>query len=112
MTEDSKVQAPKPERRHLPNKRVSGLVTFEALGFKFTASASRYSTGEIGEIFIDPGKVGSTLNTLLHEIAVAASFAFQYGAPAGDIQRALDRDSKGHPIGPLATALDKLLGQP
>jgi ribonucleoside-diphosphate reductase alpha chain len=104
--------APKPERRRLPNRRESEFVDFEALGFKMTASVSRYPTGEIGEIFLDPDKPGSTLNALLHEIAIAFSFAVQYGAPAADIQRALDRDSKNQPVGPLATALDKFLGRP
>jgi ribonucleoside-diphosphate reductase alpha chain len=110
--EDNEVQAPKSERRRLPNRRASKLVSFRALEFEFTASVSRYPNGEIGEIFIDPAKVGSALNTLVHEIAIAFSFAVQYGAPVADVQCALDRDSQGRPIGPLATALDKLLGQP
>jgi hypothetical protein len=107
-SEDKEVEAPNSERRRLPNKRASEFVDIEALGFKFTASVSRYSTGDIGEVFIDPEKVGSTLNSLVHEIAVAFSFAVQHGANAADIQRALDRDSQDRPIGPLAVALDKL----
>jgi hypothetical protein len=99
-------ETPKPERRRLPNKRDSQLVTFDAVGLEFTASISRYATGEIGELFIDPGKPGSTINTLVHDMAIAFSFAVQHGANAADILRALDCDEKGRPISPLGIALD------
>jgi hypothetical protein len=49
----------------LQERRDSELVSFEALGLKFTASISRYPSGESGEMFLDPAKPGSTINTLV-----------------------------------------------
>jgi hypothetical protein len=106
MSDDQVLQ---PERRRLPNKGDSELVTFESLGLKFTASISRYLDGEIGEMFIDPAKPGSTINTLVHDMGIAFSFAVQHGASAADILRALDCDQEGRPLSPLGVALDLLL---
>ena len=72
--------------------RLAWAVSFEAPGMKFSiASISRYPAGEIGEMFIDPAKPGSTINTLVHDMAIAFSFAVQHGASAADILRALRR---------------------
>jgi hypothetical protein len=100
------------ERRRLQNRRDSELFNFQALGLEFTASISRYPTGEIGEIFIDPAKPGSAINTLVHDMAIAFSFAVQHGADAADILRALDCDEEGRPLSPLGVAIDAFQRHP
>jgi ribonucleoside-diphosphate reductase alpha chain len=40
-----------------------------------------YEDGRPGELFINAGKAGSTLNSLLDIIGIQASFALQYGIP-------------------------------
>jgi hypothetical protein len=87
-------EVPKSDRRRLPDRRESELVSFEALGLKFTASISRYPSDEIGELFIDPAKLGSTINTLVHDTAIAFSFAVRPGPVHRGRRRELSRANK------------------
>jgi hypothetical protein len=100
------------ERRRLHNRHAHTLFDFEAMGMRFTASASRYDDGRLGELFIDNHKQGSAIGTLVRDSAIILSFALQHGADAEAIRRALCRDSQGRPIGPISTVLDKLAGTP
>ena len=38
-------------RERLPNRRASTIFDFEAMGMRFTASASRYDDGRFAELF-------------------------------------------------------------
>jgi hypothetical protein len=96
------------ERERLQNRRTHTVFDFEAMGMKFTASASRYPDGRLSELFLDNHKAGSAIGTLVRDLAIAVSFALQHGADAEAIRNALCRDSQGQPLGPLAVALDLL----
>jgi hypothetical protein len=98
-------------RHRLNNRRASEIIDFEAMGMRFTGSISRYADGRIGEIFIDNHKAGSAVGTLARDMAIAASFALQFGADADAIRRALCRDSNGNPLGPLSVLLDLIAGE-
>jgi hypothetical protein len=39
------------------------------------------------------------------------SFALQYGADIEAISRALGRDSNDHALGPIAEAIDRIIGE-
>jgi hypothetical protein len=95
-------------RERLDNRRASVVFDFEAIGLKFTATVSRYPDGRVGELFIDNHKAGSSVGTLVRDLAIVFTFAVQHGADAESIRRALCRDSAGKPLGPLAVALDLL----
>jgi hypothetical protein len=95
-------------RERLPNRRKSETFDFESMGMQFTASFSRYSDARIAELFIDNHKAGSSVGTLVRDLAIAFSFAVQHGASAEAIRQALCRDEKGQPLGPLGAALDLL----
>jgi hypothetical protein len=98
-------------RRRLANRRPSEILTFEAMGMRFTGSVSRYADGRVAEVFIDNHKAGSAVGTLARDMAIAASFALQFGADADAIRRALCRDSDGRPLGPLSVLLDLIAGE-
>lgn len=76
-------------RETLPYERPS--VTHKAriltaqgpLSVYFTAGF--YSDGRIGEVFISTGKVGSTVQGLLNDLARLLSYALQYGVPFEDL---------------------------
>ena len=95
-------------RQRLANRRASEFFDFESMNMRFTASVSRYPTGQLGEIFIDNHKAGSAIGTLVRDLAIVFSFAVQHGADAQAIRRALCRDSQGRPLGPLSAVLDLL----
>jgi hypothetical protein len=59
-------------RQRLANRRVSEFLEFESLGMRFTASASRYSDGRLGD-----HKAGSAIGTLVRDSAIILSFALQ-----------------------------------
>jgi ribonucleoside-diphosphate reductase alpha chain len=97
------------ERTRLPDRRGCELIDFESMSMQFTASVGRYADGQIGEIFIDNHKCGSSIGTLVRDSAIALSFALQHGADADAIRRAVCRDSAGRPLGPLGRVLDLIL---
>src|SRR5258707_3951459 len=98
-------------RRRLPNRRASITFTFEVGGLTYTATVSRYSDGEIGELFINNHRSNSSADTNARDAAIAFSIAVQHGADPEVIRRALCRDSHGRASGPLAAALDLIMGE-
>jgi hypothetical protein len=95
-------------RQRLPNRRQSEIFDFESMSLRFTASASRFDDGRIGELFLDNHKAGSAVGTLVRDAAIILSFALQHGADIESIRRALCRDNDGRALGPIGTALDLL----
>jgi len=75
------------ERKRLPDTRNS--VTHKVKitagtsgdGFTLFIIVGLYEDGTPGELFINMGKVGSTLNGLLDSIGILTSYALQYGVP-------------------------------
>jgi hypothetical protein len=102
------LSAPIVERRRLPDRRGSENFSFECNGQHYTATVSRFADGGIGELFLSNGKTGSDTDTAARDSAITFSIAVQSGADPEVIRRALCRDSRGNPNGPLSTALDLL----
>jgi hypothetical protein len=97
-------------RQCLTNRRPSEFFEFESMGLRFTASLSRFPDGRLAEVFLDNHKAGSAIGTLVRDAAIVFSFAIQHGADPELIRRALSCDSQGRASGPLAKALDLILG--
>lgn len=87
------------------NRRDGESFSFEHDGLKYHAICNRFGNGQIGEIFVDAGKVGSTAHTIAKECAVLFSLARQYGTPMEVIRAALPLLHDGSPAGPLGMAL-------
>jgi hypothetical protein len=98
-------------RRRLPNRRGSITFELEALGLRFTVTASRFDDGTIAETFIQNHKTNSAAGVLASDCAIAASLALQFGCPVETLRKALSRDGQGHATGPLGAALDLLAVQ-
>jgi len=96
------------ERRRLPNRRDSVTFVLEAGGLRFTATASRFDDGLLGEVFLQNHKADSTAGIMASDAAVAASLALQFNCPVETLRRALCRDARGNATGPLGVALDML----
>jgi hypothetical protein len=93
-------------RARLPNRRSSTLFAFTSMNMHFTASVSRDADGNVAELFLDNHKAGSSIGTLVRDMAITLSFALQHGADIDSIRKALARDSFGRPLGPMGAALD------
>jgi ribonucleoside-diphosphate reductase alpha chain len=93
-------------RQRPPDRRVHDLFDFDHGGFHFTAGIGRFNDGQIAEIFLNVAKTGTAIETTARDSAVVASLALQHGVPLDVLRKALMRDARGAPCGPLAVALD------
>jgi len=94
------------ERQCLPNRRIAETFGFEVAGLAYVCTFSRYSNGRVGEVFISNHKNNSSADVNARDAAIATSIALQHGADVETIRKALCRDSRGQPSGPLGAALD------
>ena len=99
-------------RQLIPNRRNSEVFSFHHGGIKFHGSVSyRSDDGCACEVFLDGGKVGSAIQAVSRDSAVAASLALQHGTPLTSLRAALTRDENGWPAGPLGRLLDLIEGE-
>jgi hypothetical protein len=89
------------ERLRLPDSRRSEIIDFQHGGRRWTASISRFSDGQVAEIFLDAAK-GGTVAQLARESAIVASLALQFGCDISTLRHAIS----GTAAGPLSISLD------
>jgi hypothetical protein len=90
------------DRHGLPDRRSAEICMFEHGGCRYRATFGRFRDGGLGEIFLDCGKMNSTLQHADNS-AVLVSLLLQHGVPATIIRRSIS--------GPIGTALDLWLGR-
>jgi hypothetical protein len=95
-------------RDRLPNRRPAETWDIEVGGLRYTTTIGFYPDGRIGEIFLVNHKQGSQAGMMASDSAVLCSIALQHGVPIETLRRALMRDSRGKPSGPLGMVLDQL----
>lgn len=94
-------------RLAVSNRRQSEVFAFEHNGIAFTGSVSRRQEDwRVVEIFLDGGKVGTAIQAVARDTAVAASLALQHGCPIDVLRLALTRNDDNGPAGPLGSLLD------
>jgi hypothetical protein len=98
-------------RRRVNNRRLSENFDFECGGQPYACTFSKFAADNtLAEVFIESMKNGSSADVASRDAAIACSFALQYGADADTLRRALCRDIHGKAQGPLACALDIIVG--
>ena len=98
-------------RERLANRRNSQIFNFECNSLRYTASASWFGDGRLGEVFVGNHRADSHADACAKDAAILASIALQFGAPLDVLRRALLRDSQGRPSTPIGCALDLLAKQ-
>lgn len=75
-----------PIRRVLPDTRksITHKVCIDGLNVYFTVSFYEEDSA-IAEVFVNAGKIGSTVRGLLNDLARLLSFSLQYGVPRRDL---------------------------
>ena len=72
----------RPVRRRMPKQRPSVTTSFSVAGAEGYLTAGSYpEDNELGEVFLNLGKQGSTLSGIMDAFSVAVSIALQYGVP-------------------------------
>lgn len=97
-------------REKLPMRRASETVRFDHSGISYRATIGYYADGRIGEIFLDADKSTSDADRIGKEAAILLSLAAQHGCPIETIRKAMPRNVRGEPEGPLGKLMD-LLGE-
>ena len=95
------------DRERLPDRRGAELVDFEHGGRKWTLTVGRY--GRVGEVFLDTPKA-SAIGEIAADAAIAASVAFQHGAPLETVRHAL-ADRRAGPLGAALALIDAYQAQ-
>jgi ribonucleoside-diphosphate reductase alpha chain len=95
-------------RQRLADRRASFVFGFECNGLRYTASASWFDDGRLGEVFVGNHRADSHADACAKDAAILASLALQFGAPLDVLRKALLRDSHGRPSTPIGAALDLL----
>ena len=96
------------EREHLPDRRGAELVDFEHAGRKWTLTVGRFADGRVGEVFLD--SMASAIGEIAADAAIAASVAFQHGAPLETVRHAL-ADRRAGPLGAALALIDAYQAQ-
>ena len=99
-------------RERLPNRHASLNFGFECNGLHYTATASWFDSGKLGEIFLGNHRADSHADACAKDAAILASIALQYGAPLDVLRKTLLRDSQGRPSTPIGCALDIIARMP
>ncbi|MDR0782884.1 MAG: vitamin B12-dependent ribonucleotide reductase [Propionibacteriaceae bacterium] len=68
-------------RRRLPKSRNGRTTSYSVGGAEGYMTASTYSDGQLGEVFLRLGKQGSTLSGVMDAFSIAVSIGLQYGVP-------------------------------
>jgi ribonucleoside-diphosphate reductase alpha chain len=100
---------PKTWRDVLPQRRRSVTFNFECANLAYTATASWFDDGRLGEVFLGNHRADSHADACAKDAAILASIALQYGAPLDVLAKALLRDAEGRPSTPIGCAFDHLI---
>jgi hypothetical protein len=98
------------ERRALPIRRHCETfeIAFGGLNRSHTITFGYYADFSIGEVFINGGKSGETVEAIARDGAVLLSLALQYGVPLETIRHAITRDGQGAPSSIVGAVVDRL----
>ena len=81
---------------------------FQGVKNPFAVTVARFPDGRLAEVFINGEKRDQLLDHLARDTAILISLALQYGAPAGELRKALTRDAQGAAQGIAGAALDAI----
>src|ERR1035437_6773112 len=94
-------------RQTLPNRRLATTLEFDFDGMHFTATLGRHRPdAPPTELFLNNAYLGSVMDSIVHDAAIAVSFALQYGVTIAELRLAMTRDSEGRPLSPINYVLD------
>lgn len=87
-------------RQPLANRRYNESSEFLHQGIRYDMQIGIYEDGRVGEVFVQMEKAAGTLADVnARDVAILISMAIQYGIPLDRIDKAMTKDSNGHPEG-------------
>lgn len=93
-------------RKRLPNRRVILTETFTFAGITHHGSIGFHpETGEVLEVFMEAGKIGSDVQQASRANGITASLALQYGCSIPELGKSLPKLGNNKPADALGTFL-------
>ena len=97
-------------RQRLPNRRECETYEFERDKLKYTISYGRpHHGGPVRELFINAGKSGTNMESLMCDASTAISVALQNGATPQELAHSITRNPDGTPASPIGQILDDMV---
>lgn len=97
-------------RTRLPNRRECETHEFERDGLNYTVSYGReHANAPIQELFINAGKSGANIESLMCDASTAISVALQNGATPAELAHSITRNADGSPASPIGQILDDMV---
>lgn len=97
-------------RQRLPNRRECETYEFEREGLNYTVSYGRpHQGGPVRELFINAGKSGTNMESIMRDVATAISIALQSKASPEDLAHSITRNPDGSPASPIGQILDDMV---
>lgn len=96
------------KRDRLPNRRANETLRFERDGIQITMTLGYKPNGDVGEIFLNADRLESMMDVLMHDAAIIASLALQYGVSVRQIAHSVKRDKFGIASSPIGAAIDRI----
>jgi len=96
-------------RTRTPNRRAIESFDFTHGNNHYHIGYSRFSNGNIREIFVDAGKPDSAVHTIGRDIGIALSIMLQSGMLLSDFHKSMTQLDDGEPAGPLGIIIKRLV---
>lgn len=97
-------------RERLPNRRSCETYEFVRKNLTYTVSYGRpYPGGPIQELFINAGKSGADVESVMCDASTAISIALQKGVTPTDLAHSITRNPDGSPASPIGVVLDDMV---
>ncbi|MGU3495916.1 hypothetical protein ACLBXM_17890 [Xanthobacteraceae bacterium A53D] len=93
-------------RHRLEARREHDVLSFDHDGIPYTAGYSRFAHGGVSELFMNAGKVGTSLDAMTRDASILLSLLLQHGVKMEDIRPAMTRNGDGRASGPVGAFLD------
>jgi len=96
-------------RQRLADRRASETFGIEHDRVRFTVSYGRDNNGQIKEVFINGGKIGSGIEVMINDAATIISVALQFGVMPKELLKSMRRDPNGRPASPIGIILTDMV---
>lgn len=97
-------------RQRLPNRRECETFEFEREGLNYSVSYGRpHPGGPIRELFINAGKSGTNMESLMCDASTAISVALQHSATPEELAHSITRNPDGSPASAIGQILDDMV---
>ena len=80
-------------------------------GTDLQVSVGKFVDGRPAEVFVNGGKIGTDVESLMRDNAILISIALQHGVPLEELCYSVSRETNGRPQSFVGALLDAMKGE-